>query len=316
MLLRACFLCASVMFVCFQATADSLPVIYSLINLGGGEFQYDYSIYNNGTLGSGVPVQLFDVAFDPALYSGLSIVTPNPLASNWTEQIFPPVGSSAADFDVSTPQNGGIPVGSTVSGFAVDFTWLGQGQPGSQPFQVFDPNSFAQLQSGNTVTTVSLPSFQGGTASNPAALPGGSLVGFVGANGGQASQDYYSFLWAGGAFDVTASISGAGGSSYGLSYGVTGSGACNSIGNVTLSSADGFSGTVGNNAVLAAGHYCIGIDALSAGLNPAFGITFNTPVEGIGAAPSAPEPSTVELLLVGVGVLTSVVRRRRAALKA
>jgi hypothetical protein len=314
-LLRACFLCASLFFLSFQAIADSLPIVYSLINLGAGEYQYDYSIYNNQTLGAGVPVQLFDLAFDPAFYSGLSIVTPNPLASQWTEQIFPAVGSSPADFDVSTPQNGGIAVGSTVSGFAVDFTWLGPGQPGSQAFQVYDPNSFAQLQSGNTITTVSFPNLQGGTASNPVALPVGSLIGSLGANGGQASQDYYSFLWAGGAFDVTASIGGGAGSSYGFSFGVIGNGGCSSLGSVTLNGADNFAGTVGNNGFLAAGHYCIGIDALTAGLNPTFGITFNTPIEGIGAAPSAPEPSTFALLFVGTGILISVARSRRAAVK-
>lgn len=137
------------------------------------------------------------------MYSGLSIVTPSSLASQWTEQIFPAGGGLPADFDVSTPQNGGIPVGGTVgtvsptvTGFAVDFTWLGQGQPGSQPFQVSDPYDFALLQSGNTISTVSLGTLQGGTASNPVPLPSGPLVSEVGGTiAGEGSQDYYSFLW-------------------------------------------------------------------------------------------------------------------------
>ncbi len=323
MLLRACFLCASLVFLSFQATADSLPVAYSLINLGGGEYQYDYSIYNNGTLGGGAPVQLFDIAFDPVFYSGLSIVTPNPLASQWTEQILAPVGSSPADLDVSAPQNGGIQVGSTASGFAVDFKWLGQGQPGSQAFQIFDPNSFAQLQSGNTITAVPVSNLPGGTPSSPTPLPGGPLVGGVTAGiGGNGSESYYSFLWAGGAFNVTASLGGAsGGSSYIFSYGVSGSGGCSNLGSVVLNSADGFAGTLGSNNAppLAAGQYCIGIDANSVA-DPASGVTlspltFNTPVEGIGAAASAPEPCTFGLLFVGMGMLISVLRRRRAAPK-
>lgn len=310
MLLRAGLLFASLFLLSFQAVADSLPVVYSLVNLGGGQYQYDYSIYNNGTLGAGVAVQLFDVAFDPALYGGLSIVTPNPLASQWTEQIFPAVGASPADFDVSSPTNGGIPVSGTVTGFAVDFTWLGAGQPGSQAFQVFDPNSFAQLQSGNTVTTISLPNFQqGGTAASPLALPGGSLVGSLSGLGGQASQDFYSFLWAGGAFDVSATIGGGSGSTF--SYGDIGS--CNNRGTVALNSGDNFAGTVGNNANLAAGHYCIEVN--SAGLNPAFGITFNTPVAGLAAAPGAPEPSTFGMFFVGAGILVGVLRRKSATQK-
>ena len=317
MLFRSCFLCASLILLSFQSVADSLPFIYTQTNLGGGEYQYNYSIYNNGSLGAGVPVQLFDVAFDPALYSGLSIVTLNPLASQWNETILSAVGSSPADFDVSAaPPNGGIPVGGTAgtvngSGFAVDFSWLGQGQPGSQPFQVYDPNSFALLQDSNTISTVSL-SLEDGTVSNPAPLPGGPLVSAVtGTIGGPGSEDYYSFLWAGGAFNVTASINGtpSNGSTYVFSYGASGIGGCNSLGSATLNSADSFTTIGGNNANLAPGQYCIGIDANSVNDTP-LGLTFafNTPVEG-----TAPEPSTFALLFAGTGMLISVLRRRSAA---
>jgi hypothetical protein len=314
--LRPWVLGAAIILFSFQSAADSLPFVYSVSSLGGGEFQYNYSIYNNGTLGTGVPVQLFDVAFDPALYSGLSIVTPSSLASQWTEQIFPAGGGLPADFDVSTPQNGGIPVGGTVgtvsptvTGFAVDFTWLGQGQPGSQPFQVSDPNDFALLQSGNTISTVSLGTLQGGTASNPVPLPSGPLVSEVGGTiAGEGSQDYYSFLWAGGAFNVTASISGTGTQSYNLSYGVSGS--CNTFGSTTLNSGDSFTGTLGNNTQLAAGQYCIGIYANAVG-DPIYGLTFNTPVEGVTLG--APEPSTIALVFAGTGMMIIMLRRRRAA---
>ncbi len=317
-LLRSGVLSAALILLSFQAVADSLPFTYSLVNLGSGEYQYDYSIYNNGSLGAGVAVQLFDIDFDPVLYSNLSIVTPNPLASQWTEQIFGAVGSSPAFFDVSTPTNGGIAVGDTVSGFAVDFDWLGTGQPASQPFQVYDPNSFAELQSGNSGLILS--SFEGGTASDPASLPAGSLVGSVnGTIGGDGLTDYYSFLWAGGAFNVTASITGTtnDGSSYIFSYGLSGSGGCSSLGSATLNSGDSFTGMVGNNSSLAAGQYCIGIDANSVN-DPGFTITFDTPVES--TVPETPEPSTIALLFAGTGLfvctgIMSMLRRRRAARK-
>jgi hypothetical protein len=312
MLFRSCFLSASLILLSFQAAADTLPFSYSLINLGSGDYQYDYTIYNNGSLGATVPVQLFDVFFDPALYSDLSIVTPSPLASQWAETIFPAGLGQPADFDVlAQPPNGGIPVGGTASGFAVDFTWLGQGQPGFQPFQISDSGDFALLQSGNTINPVPLGNFAGGTASNPAPLQG-SLVGSVSPTiGGSGSQDYYSFLWAGGAFNVTASINGTTGS---FSYGSGGN--CSNLGNVTLNGGS-FTGTFGNNGTLAAGQYCIGIDATSVGLNPTFGLTFNTPVEGIGSGvPAAPEPSTITLLFVGTGFfvgagMISVLRRKK-----
>jgi hypothetical protein len=307
--LRSWLLTAPIILFSFQALADSLPINYGLVNLGGGEYQYDFSIYNNGSLGAGVPVQLFDIAFDPALYTGLSIVTQNPLASQWNETILGAVGSSPADVDVSAANgNTGIQVGSTVSGFAVDFSWLGQGQPGSQPFQVYNPNSFALLQSGNTISAVPPISLQGGTASDPTPLPGSLVDSVSGTISGNGSQDYYSFAWTGGAFNVTASINGTGSQSYAFSYGVSGIGGCNSLGSATLNSVDNFTGTVGNNANLAAGQYCIGIDANTVG-DPGFGITFNTPVEGI--APVSPEPSTFAMLLAGTGMMISVFRRKK-----
>ena len=41
-------------------------------------------------------------------------------------------------------------------GFAVQFTWLGAGTPGAQPFEIVDPDTFQTLESGST-TVVPLP---------------------------------------------------------------------------------------------------------------------------------------------------------------
>ena len=315
---RLWVLSAAIILLSFQASADTIPFSYTLVNLGGGEYQYDYTIYNNGSLGAGVAVQLFDVDFDSALYSNLQIATPTALASQWTEQIFPAGGGLPADFDVSTPTNGGIAPLSSVSGFAVDFNYLGTGLPGSQPFTITNPTTFALLQSGNTINPVSL-SLQGGTTSDPTSLPSGSLVGSVSETSGTGSQDYYSFLWAGGAFDVTASVTNGspGGASYVLTYGVGGTGGtCSNLGNASLTNTGNgsFTGMVGNNTDLAAGQYCIGINASIA--DPNFTITFNTPVEGTATSvPAAPEPSTIALLFAGTGIIR-LLRRSRAARKA
>ena len=98
-----------------------------------------------------------------------------------------------------------------------------------------------------------------------------------------------------GAFSATASMTGASaGASYVFSEGVTGS--CSSGGSQTLDSGDIFTGTIAI-ANLVPGQYCIGIDANSAS-DPAFALTFNTPVDG-----ATPEPSTVVLLSAGLGVV-------------
>jgi hypothetical protein len=160
-----------------------------------------------------------------------------------------------------------------------------------------------QLVAANGPET--LNNFQGGSSSTPVFLPSGDLVGQVtGAIGGFGSQDYYSFYWSGGDFSATASIAGApSAASYLLSEGID----CNSGGTAMLNSSDSFTSTIGI-ANLAAGQYCIGLNANSVN-DPAFALTFNTPV--IGPAP-APEPSGFVLLSIGVGMIGALRLKKRS----
>jgi hypothetical protein len=128
----------------------AVNVRYIVEPVGGNVYRYVYSITNSG----GSPtVQLFDILFDTSLYqeSSLQIVTPAPLNSQWSQQILhsvPPIVPAAYDvFSIA----GGIPAGATVTGFSVQFTYLGSGTPGAQPFQVYDATTFALLQAGTTL---------------------------------------------------------------------------------------------------------------------------------------------------------------------
>jgi len=134
-----------------QPAAGAISIQYTLIPLGGNAYQYVYSITNNGTLASGAAVKLFDILFDPALYqeSSLQIVTPSTLHAQWSEQLLASAPGVPAAYDALAIQ-GGIPLGTTVSGFSVQFRWFGPGLPGPQPFQVFDPTTFQLLQTGQT----------------------------------------------------------------------------------------------------------------------------------------------------------------------
>lgn len=145
--------------------------------------------------------------------------------------------------------------------------------------------------------TATLNSFQGGPSSAPVFLVSGPPVAAVtGTIGGSASVDYYSFLWSGGAFSATASLTGASaGASYLFSAGVAGT--CSSAGTAKLNAGDSFASTIAI-ANLAPGQYCIGIDANSL-IDPAFTLTFNTPVSGL----QTPEPSGLVMLSVGLGML-------------
>ena len=75
-----------------------------------------------------------------------------------------------------------------------------------------------------------------------------------------------------------------------------------------LDGSDGFTNTIGI-ANLAAGQYCIGINANSVN-DPAFALTFNTPVTG--PAP-VPEPSGFVLLSIGFGMIGALRLRKRSS---
>jgi hypothetical protein len=101
MLFRTLGICVPMIFWAFQANAETV-ISYGVIGLGAGEYQYTYSVFNDGSLGPNVPIQLFDIFFNPALYEAgsLDIVTPNPPSSQWSEEILASVGTASADYDV------------------------------------------------------------------------------------------------------------------------------------------------------------------------------------------------------------------------
>ncbi len=154
------------------------------------------------------------------------------------------------------------------------------------------------FQSGQVTSQVAtLINFEGGSTSTPVLLPSGELVSEVtGTIGGFGSQDYYTFGWNGGAFSATAAITGTPNAGASYLYSVGPAGTCSDGGSETLNSGDGFMSTIdiGN---LAAGQYCIGIAANNSN-DPAFALTFNTPV-----GTAAPEPGTFLTLAAALAAL-------------
>jgi hypothetical protein len=149
---------ALVLFLSVRAFGGVVTINYDLMPISGDTYRYVYTVSNNGGLGPGVPLTLFDVLFDPALYdfSSLTIVTPSPLSTQWSEMLFPPLIGVPAAYDVQAT-GPGIPDGGSASGFAVEFKWIGPGLPGGQPFEIFTDN-FELAQTGATESTVPEPS--------------------------------------------------------------------------------------------------------------------------------------------------------------
>ena len=150
------------------SSALAIVIDFNTISLGANQYRYEYVVRNDGSLGPGVSVALFDIEFDPVLYreSSLTIVTPDPLKSQWDELLLASAPGLAAAYD-ALALAAGVGVAEVVSGFAVEFEWLGSGRPGTQTYLVFDPNTNAIIETGQT-----------GAMPEPASI-GLLLLGFV-----------------------------------------------------------------------------------------------------------------------------------------
>ncbi len=127
------------------APALATTVSFTVNNLGGTNWEYNYSV-SNDTLTS--DIEEFTVFFDVALYQNLTLVA---APSGWDPLVIQPDPAIPDDgfYDALALSGGIIPTGS-LGGFKVSFDYLGVGTPGSQAFDVIDPVTFATLDSGFT----------------------------------------------------------------------------------------------------------------------------------------------------------------------
>ena len=237
---------------------------------------------------------------------------PGSILQSWTDSTLP-VGNNVCCTLQTFLANGTIPLvaGTTywveVLPGANTWGWWAQNSTGATGLHAYNLGAGWALESGAVdgafeVQGAPVLNRQGGTTSSPVYLEGTGIGGVAGTIGGQGSEDYYSFYWAGGAFSATASITGASSTaSYLFTDGLVGS-SCSGGASQTLNSGDSFTSTLAS-ANLAPGQYCIGIDANSAN-DPNFSLTFNTPVSGV------PEPSGFVLLFTGLGMIV-VLRAKR-----
>lgn len=162
------FVASAFLLMSAHALAGAVSIQYNLVPQGGNVYKYVYSVTNPA--GGSAAVQDFYILFDSSLYqlnAATAIVSPAFIQSQWAQQILGPVPGLQPAYDAFAIF-GGIPVGGTVTGFSVQFTWLGSGTPGAQPFQIYNPTTFALLQSGNTVLSPT-----------PLAVPAASTLSLV-----------------------------------------------------------------------------------------------------------------------------------------
>lgn len=130
-----------------QSAASHAAIIeYTLDDLGGGTYQYNYIVTNDGTITP--EISLFDILFDTALYDELSL-TATAVPSGW-DAIFLASGIGVPAAYDALAFGAGIATGESLGVFSVSFNWLGAGTPGAQEFQILDATTFDFLGSGST----------------------------------------------------------------------------------------------------------------------------------------------------------------------
>jgi hypothetical protein len=129
------------------APAQAVTVFFEVTDLpdalpGEDLYRYEYSLSDFPfPAGHG-----FSILFDPALYASLESPPP-PVGPDWDilsiqpDPGLPDDGLYDALALVDTP--------ATLSGFTIEFVWLGNGGPGSQPFLIYD-STFETIDSGQT----------------------------------------------------------------------------------------------------------------------------------------------------------------------
>lgn len=128
--------------------AQAITIAYASVDLpdvtlGQDLYRYDYLLDEfpyDADFG-------FSVLFDPALYASLES-PPSAVGSEWDIISLQPDVALPADglYDALALVNSPL----ALSGFSVEFVWLGGGTPGVQPFVVYD-TSFAPVEVGQTI---------------------------------------------------------------------------------------------------------------------------------------------------------------------
>lgn len=149
---RLILCCAAASF--FPSPDFAASVDFSERFLGGTRWQYNYSLVSSGP-SSGLDE--LTVYFDRTLFSSLEAIY---APTGWDVMVAQPDLAIPADGFYDALLSTGSPLSSApVDGFQVSFTYLGNGAPPPQPYDLIRSSDFTTLESGMTVQVA------------PAALP-------------------------------------------------------------------------------------------------------------------------------------------------
>jgi len=169
------------------AGAQTADIVYSTTELssdaaaGTSTWQYDYTITNTTPAGAGLPaIDEFTIYYALGTFENMTVAS---TPGNWSPFIAQPDPILQADGYLDAEANdAGLAAGASVTNFSVDFTFLGQGTPGAQVFNIVDfndPNTYVvPLQVGLTrlATPTTVPEIDASSAVGAITLLIGGLL--------------------------------------------------------------------------------------------------------------------------------------------
>lgn len=136
----------------FASYAFALVLEFDPVIQSGSHYEYSYSLTNDESF----DVNALTIFFEADSYQNLQILGS---PADWDPLVVDPdpfFGDGYADWATYT-----LPIasGETLSGFRVAFDWIGVGAGpfDSQYFEIYDPNTFDLLISGDTIRSSSPP---------------------------------------------------------------------------------------------------------------------------------------------------------------
>jgi len=124
-------------------------IYYSVEPISGNQWIYRYIVSNQSLMGG---IEEFTIWFDQGKYTSIQKASDPALNASWDQIVWQPNESlkSNGGFDalaLTVP----IVIGESISGFAVSFVWEGSGIPGSQYYEIVNPDNPSHiLDSGFT----------------------------------------------------------------------------------------------------------------------------------------------------------------------
>ena len=135
-------LAVSFLLLATNAVADTIE--YTVENLGGDRWQYNYTLINTGADALGA----FAIIFDLGVYENLFLVS---APDDWDSFVIEPDDFFPDDgYLESYAASTFLGPGDTLAGFSVSFDFLETGTPAEQFFEFFDPDTFDFISDGVT----------------------------------------------------------------------------------------------------------------------------------------------------------------------